>query len=52
MESVCVMVVPDAVPAFTVTTKLKFAVVLAAKLEIVQVSEANVQVQVAGPLRD
>jgi hypothetical protein len=45
MEAVCVMVVPDAVPAFTVTTKLKFAVEVAAKLEFVQVSEASVQVQ-------
>src|SRR5579872_5714497 len=46
------MLVPDPVAAFTVTTKVKFAVVLAAKLEIVQVSVASVQVQPEVVLRE
>ena len=52
MESVCVMVVPDATPAFTVMTKVKLAVVLAAKLLIVQVSDATVHVQPADPVSE
>lgn len=51
-ESVCVMVVPGAVPEFTVTIKVKFAVVLAASVVMVQVSVPTVQVQPAGPVRD
>lgn len=51
-ESVCVIVVPDAVLAFTVTTKVKLAVALAARVPIVQVSVTVEQVQPAGPVRD
>jgi hypothetical protein len=36
-ESVSLMVVPEAVPAFTFTTKLNVAVALAAKLPMLQV---------------
>jgi hypothetical protein len=42
-ESVCVMVVPDATLVFTFTTKVKFAVVLAAMVvESVQVRPTHV----------
>ena|ERR1700678_3924161 len=51
-ESVCVIVVPDAVLAFTVTTKVKLAVALAASVAMVHLSVATVQVQPAGPVSD
>src|SRR6266567_446028 len=52
-ESVCVMVVPDATFVFTFTTKVKFAVVLAAIVVVsVQVSVPNTQFHPAGPVRD
>jgi hypothetical protein len=43
---------PEATLAFTVTTKVKFAVVFAARDAIVQVSVPKVQVQPAGPVSD
>lgn len=53
-ESVCEIVVPDATLLFTVTMNVKFAVVLAARLEIVHVGGAGVvvHVQVPGPDKD
>jgi hypothetical protein len=52
-ESVCVMIVPDATPALTVTTKLKFAVVVAAMVAVsVHFRVASTQVQPAGPVKD
>src|SRR5882672_2133971 len=52
-ESVCVMVVPAATFAFTVTTKVKFAVVLAGIATVsVQVSVARTHVHPAGPVSD
>src|SRR5260370_28778043 len=52
-ESVCVMVAPEATLAFTVTTKVKFAVVLAAIATVsVQVRVARTQVHPAGPVSD
>jgi hypothetical protein len=46
------MIVPEAVVPFTATTKLKLAVALAAKLVVVQVRAATVQVQPDGPVND
>jgi len=52
-ESVCVIVVPDATPALTVTTNVKFAVVLAAMVVVsVQVRLAKTQVHPAGPVSE
>ncbi len=52
-ESVCVMVVPGATFVFTVTTKVKFAVVFAAIVVVsVQVRVARTQVHPAGPVND
>src|ERR1700690_4117676 len=52
-ESVCVMVVPDATFVFTVTTKVKFAVVAEAIVVVsVQVKVARTQVQPADPVSD
>lgn len=53
-ESVCEIVVPDATLLFTVTMSVKFAVVLAAMLAIVQAGGAGVvvHVQVPGPAKD
>jgi hypothetical protein len=52
-ESVCVIVVPDATPAFTVTTNEKFAVAFAAIVVVsVQVRLARTQVQPAGPVSE
>src|SRR5215469_411000 len=53
IESVCVIVVPDATPLFTVTTKEKAALVFAAMVVVsVQVREANTQFQPPGPLSE
>ena len=53
-ESVSVMVVPDATPAFTFTTYVKFAVVVAVRLAIVQLGGvvAVLHVQLAGPVSE
>jgi hypothetical protein len=52
-ESDCVIVLPEVALVFTITTKLKLGVVvLAARLEMVQVSVASVQVQPVGPVSD
>lgn len=48
--SVCVMIVPDATVLLTVTTKVKFAVVLAASVAMVHCRVATVQVQPAEPV--
>src|SRR2546423_12157021 len=50
-ESVCVMVVPAATFVFTFTTKVKFAVVLAAMV-VVSVQVRDTHVQPAGPVRE
>src|SRR5260370_30754033 len=52
-ESVWVIVVPEATFALTVTTKVKFAVVLAGIATVsVQVRVARTQVHPAGPVSD
>ncbi len=51
-ESVCVILVPEATLVFTLVTKVKFAVVLAASVAIVQVSVPRLQVHPAGPVKD
>src|SRR5260370_11686871 len=52
-ESVCVMVVPEATFALTVTTKVKLAVVLAAIAAVsVHVRVARTHVHPAGPVSD
>ena len=52
-ESVSVIVVPDATVEFTFTTKLKFAVALAARLAIVHMyGTVEVQAHPAGPVSD
>ena len=53
MDPVCVMVEPAATVALTFTTKVKFAVALAANVPMVQVKGlAELQVQPAGPVSD
>lgn len=51
-EAVCVILVPEATFVFTLVTKVKLAVVLAASVPIVQVSVPRLQVQPAGPVKD
>ena len=51
-ESVWVMVDPEATLVFTCTMNVKFAVVLAARLAMVQVRVPSVQLQVPGPLSE
>ena len=51
-ESVCVMVVPFATVAPTVTTKVKFAVVLAGMVVVSVQVKASAQVHPAGPVND
>jgi hypothetical protein len=53
-ESVSVIVVPDATVAFTFTTKVKFAVVFAARLPMVQLGGVGAMLHVhpAGPVND
>lgn len=46
------MVEPEATLVLTVTTKVKFAVVLAAREAMVQVRVPRLQVQPAGPVSD
>jgi hypothetical protein len=50
--AVSLIAVPEATLAFTVTTKLIVALVLAARLEIVQVRVPRLHVQPAGPVKD
>ena len=53
-ESICVRIVPGATFVFTFTTKVKFAVALAARLAMLLHVYGDVEVQVhpAGPVRD
>jgi hypothetical protein len=50
--AIWLMAVPAAVPAFTFTTKVKFAVELAPRVAIVQVSVPRLHVHPAGPVKD
>jgi len=52
-EAVCVMVDPEATFVFTFTTKVKFALVLAARVAMLQVKgDMEVHTHPAGPLSD
>lgn len=51
-ESVWVIVAPEAVFVLTLTTRVKVAVLLAARLAIVQVRVPRLHDQVPGPLSD